>query len=273
MSHFPSSPPTRLILSLFTGAGPRLLIPLSQITRLPLSLQSSRGPSACLCLPDARPPRSIYIPPLPRHFNHPLRPSAPGSQTRSPNMPDQEPCLHPVHHTLFYPFSFAQPLGSYSQYPVQYLLPLPTSVLSRFLPYDIVTFCPPTRAARRTIVNKFKSIFKSTSPQPSPVIQSKPILKSINARLRRKPVARTEPYGPPWNAPMPVPESTLSPTQVVSPSPNTSRKRSLRQNSLPEKTPMSPGQLSPRTFINQLDEKLSLLQQQRIKDPIPSPRP
>ncbi|KAI9570352.1 hypothetical protein HD554DRAFT_2085651 [Boletus coccyginus] len=134
---------------------------------------------------------------------------------------------------------------------------------------------PPAR--HRTIVNKLKSIFKSTPPVPPPIIQPKPILTTISTRLRRKPVARTEPYGPPWNAPMPVPDLTLSQQswrktdQTMSSFPQPSRKRSVHEHSCPEKTLMSPGQLSPRTFINELDEKLSLLQQQAIRDSISSP--
>ncbi|KAG6380965.1 hypothetical protein JVT61DRAFT_5360 [Boletus reticuloceps] len=116
----------------------------------------------------------------------------------------------------------------------------------------------PSSPRRRTLVNKFKSIFKSTSPEPSPIIQRKPILTTTNTRLRRKPVARTQPYGPPWNAPMPVPDFTLSQHPL-----RESAHQSFRKS-------MSPGQLSPRTFISELDEKLSLLQQQHIQDSITS---
>ncbi|KAH0838103.1 hypothetical protein J3R83DRAFT_6348 [Lanmaoa asiatica] len=143
-------------------------------------------------------------------------------------------------------------------------------------PSDMSPPSPPP-PGRRSLVNKFKSVFKSVSPEPSPIIRSKPIVKTINTRLRRKPVARTQPYGPPWNAPMPVPDLThfqhppQKAAETMFPSSQTSRKHSVHQGSLPEKSPLSPGQLSPRTFINELDEKLSLLQQQRIQDLIPSP--
>lgn len=76
---------------------------------------------------------------------------------------------------------------------------------------------------------------------------------------------------------MPLPDFTLSqhslqkPAQMISPSPQSSRKRSVHEYSRSEKTSVSPGQLSPRTFINELDEKLSLLQQQRTQALILSP--
>jgi len=147
-----------------------------------------------------------------------------------------------------------------------------------FSSFFIHYVCPYLLTGHRTIVNRLKSIFKSTPPVPSPIIQPKPILTTISTRLRRKPVARTEPYGPPWNAPMPVPDLSFSQQswrktdQTIPPFPQSSRKRSVHEYSRPETTLMSPGQLSPRTFINELDEKLSLLQQQRIQDSISSPR-
>lgn len=66
---------------------------------------------------------------------------------------------------------------------------------------------------------------------------------------------------------MPVPE--LSPSQhylqkhseTMSLSPQKSRKHSVNESSFPEKTFMSLGQSSPRIFINELDDTLSLLQE------------
>ncbi|KAF8560132.1 hypothetical protein OG21DRAFT_1502477 [Imleria badia] len=164
---------------------------------------------------------------------------------------------HPRSRTLSPPITFKSP-------------DTPPSTISS--PSSAVS--PPER--RRTLVNKFKSIFKSIPPEPSPVIPSKPILTTIDTRLRRKPVARTQPYGPPWNAPMPIPDfalpqHSLQKPQTMSLSPRISRKHSVRQCSPAEIPSMSPGQLSPRAFINKLDEKLSLLQQQHIQDSIPSP--
>lgn len=72
---------------------------------------------------------------------------------------------------------------------------------------------------------------------------------------------------------MPVPDFTLSQhslqkhAEAISPFPQTSQKCF----SPPENTLMLPGQISPCTFIDELDEKLSLLQQQQIQDPVPSP--
>ena len=144
-------------------------------------------------------------------------------------------------------------------------------IFSRYSLHDV---SPPI--GRRTLVNRFKSIFKPIPPEPSPVIPSKPLLTTINTRLRRKPVARTQPYGPPWNAPMPVHDIALSQhslrkPQVMAPSPRMSRKHSVHQCSPAEIPSISPGQISPRTLINKLDEKLSLLQQQHVQDSIPSP--
>lgn len=141
-----------------------------------------------------------------------------------------------------------------------------------FLVHYVVTSCP-TLAGRRSLVNKLKSVFKPISPEPSPTIHSKPTVKTINTRLRRKPVPRTQPYGPPWNAPMPVPDFSLSQhslqkhAETMSPSPQTTPKHPVNESSLSQKTLISLGQLSPRTFINELDERLSLLQQQTIPRP------
>ena len=67
---------------------------------------------------------------------------------------------------------------------------------------------------------------------------------------------------------MPAPDVSLSQHSFHVPP---HRTRSVR--SPQEKTTILPGQLSPRTFITQLDEKLALLQQQRTNDVIPSPHP
>ncbi|KIK99477.1 hypothetical protein PAXRUDRAFT_30491 [Paxillus rubicundulus Ve08.2h10] len=142
-------------------------------------------------------------------------------------------------------------------------------------------------------IAKLTSIFKPSacdSPHKagpsleSPIVHSRSFLKTMSSKFRRKPVARTEPYGPPWNAQMPG-QTSSEPraTRVVSGrSRQTINEKVKRQkSSSPKRTGKSPrhgglslslesveqrptllGPLSPRTLASELDERLSILQRE-----------
>ncbi|KAF9245883.1 hypothetical protein BU15DRAFT_70944 [Melanogaster broomeanus] len=66
-------------------------------------------------------------------------------------------------------------------------------------------------SSRRKPANKFPLTFNASagashvaeSSSSPPIVVSMSIVQTVKSRFRKKPVARTQPYGPPWNAPMP----------------------------------------------------------------------
>ncbi|KIJ21991.1 hypothetical protein PAXINDRAFT_6116 [Paxillus involutus ATCC 200175] len=158
---------------------------------------------------------------------------------------------------------------------------------------------PPSSNSK--LASKFTSIFKPSawdSPHKaepslgSPIVHFRSILKTMSSKFRRKPVARTEPYGPPWNAQMPG-QTSSEPraSRVVSRRSHqiTNEKVKRQKSSSLKRTSKSPrhglslslenmkqrpirsGPLSPRTLVSELDERLSILQRERSREPMPEP--
>ncbi|KAF8846137.1 hypothetical protein BDN67DRAFT_960817 [Paxillus ammoniavirescens] len=157
---------------------------------------------------------------------------------------------------------------------------------------------PPSSNSK--LASKFTSIFKPwDSPHKaepshgSPIVHSRSIFKTMSSKFRRKPVARTEPYGPPWNAQMPGQTfSEPRAARVVSgrSHQSTNEKAKRQKSSSPKRSSRSPGHgglslslenmkqrpilsgpLSPRTLVSELDERLSILQRERSREPMAEP--
>ncbi|KIJ66185.1 hypothetical protein HYDPIDRAFT_109181 [Hydnomerulius pinastri MD-312] len=159
--------------------------------------------------------------------------------------------------------------------------------------------------ARRRLANRITSIFKgpagassssvTVTSSDSPLFVPTPIVKTKRSRVKTKLVARTQPYGPPWNAPMPGQAFLDSPpcTPQVLPAPPHPRKadkEDSRSSASTKKSRRSPaghvdislanrqvgrkrsGPISPATLVSELDERLSILQKQQSGELVPSSR-